>query len=110
MAFSRIIKIKLKFFKSMQNKITEKYQLYFFSFILEKKNLKEKRLKDYTTQQHFNSERKKKEGRKRRKKKKEKKIKLIMIAIGTLHISYILSFIICRQSSIKSDCVITWNK
>ena len=77
---------------------------------MEKKNLKEKRLKDYTTQQHFNSERKEKEGRKRRKKEKEKKIKLIMIAIGTLHISYILSFIICRQSSIKSDSVITWNK
>ena len=76
MAFSRIIKIKLKFFKSMQNKITEKYQLYFFSFILEKKNLKEKRLKDYTTQQHFNSERKEKEGRKRRKKEKEKKKKI----------------------------------
>ena len=73
MAFSRIIKIKLIFFKSMQNKITKKYQLYVFSFILEKKVLKEKRLKDYMIQQHFNSERKEKEGRKRRKKEKEKK-------------------------------------
>ena len=73
MAFSSIIKNKLIFFKSMLNKITKKYQLYFFSFILEKKILKEKRLKDYTIQQHFNSERKEKEGRKRRKKEKEKK-------------------------------------
>ena len=77
---------------------------------MEKKILKEKRLKDYTIQQHFNSERKEKEGRKRRKKEKEKKRKLIMIAIGILNISYIPSFIICRQSSIKSDCLITWNK
>ena len=49
------------------------------------------------TQKHFGNEKKEKEERKRRKKKKEKiKIKLIKIAIGILHISHILSSMICR--------------
>ena len=49
------------------------------------------------TQKHFNSEKKEKEERKRKNNKKEKiKRKLIKIAIGILHISHMLSFIICR--------------
>ena len=58
MPFSAMIKVKLKFFKSIQNKITKKYQFY-FSFILKYLFLNKK---DYMTQ----------EERKRWKKKKEK--------------------------------------
>ena len=62
MPFSGMIKPKLKFFKSMQNKITKKYQFY-FSFILEYLFFK----KDYMTQKHFNSEKKEKDRRRKRK-------------------------------------------
>ena len=54
-----MIKLKLKFFKSMHNKITKKYQFY-FPFILELRKRKEKK-KDYTRQEHFNSENQEKE-------------------------------------------------
>ena len=61
MPFSGMIKLKLKSFKSMQNKITK--SIFYFSFILE---LKKKRKNDYTTQEQFNSEKKEKEGRKKK--------------------------------------------
>ena len=51
MPFSKMIKLKHKFLKSIQNKITKNYQFQFF--------LKIK--KDYTTQKYFNSEKKEKE-------------------------------------------------
>ena len=66
MPFSGMIKPKLKFLKSMQNKIT--ISIFYFSSILEFEKKKEKK-KDYTTQKEFNSEKKEKEERKRRKKK-----------------------------------------
>ena len=75
MPFSGMIRLKLKFFKSMQNKITK--SIFYFSFILQLKK------KDYITQKQFNSEKKEKEERKRRKKKEKIKRKLIKIAIGT---------------------------
>ena len=59
MPFSLMIKLKLKFCKSMHNKITKKYQFY-FPFILELTKRKEKK-KDYTRQKHFNSENQEKE-------------------------------------------------
>ena len=65
MPFSGMIKLKLKFFKSMQNKITK--SIFYFSFILELKK------KDYMTQKQFNSDQKEKEERKRRKKKEKKR-------------------------------------
>ena len=65
MSFSGMIKLKLKFFKSMQNKITK--SIFYFSFILELKK------KDYMTQKQFNSDQKEKEERKRRKKKEKKR-------------------------------------
>ena len=63
MPFSGMIKLKLKFFKRMQNKITK--SIFYFPFILELK----KKKKECTTQKQFNSEKKEKEERKRRKKK-----------------------------------------
>ena len=65
MSFSGMIKLKLKFFKSMQNKISK--SIFYFSFILELKK------KDYMTQKQFNSDQKEKEERKRRKKKEKKR-------------------------------------
>ena len=65
MPFSGMIKLKLKFFKTMQNKIPKKYQFYFF--ILEYFFFK-KRLHDT---KHFNSEKKEQEGRRKRKREKE---------------------------------------
>ena len=65
MPFSGMIKLKLKFFKSMQNKISK--SIVYFSFILELKK------KDYMTQKQFNSDQKEKEERKRRKKKEKKR-------------------------------------
>ena len=50
MPFSGMIKLKLKFFKSMQNKITK--SIFYFSFILQLKKQKQKL---------FNSEKKEKE-------------------------------------------------
>ena len=83
MPFSGMTKLKLRFFKSMQNKITK--SIFHFSFILE---LKKKTKKDYMIEKHFDSEKKKKEERERRKKKREKiKRKLIKIAISILHTS-----------------------
>ena len=72
MRFSGIIKLELKFFKSMQNKITK--SIFYFSFILElkkktKKNRKKKK-KAYMTQKQFNSERRKKKEKKRKDTKK----------------------------------------
>ena len=58
--------IKLRFFKSIQNKITKKCQLY-FSLIL---NLKKKK-RDNMARKQFKSEKKKKEDRNRRKKEKD---------------------------------------
>ena len=69
-----MIKLKLRFFKSMSNAIAKKYILFFFHlriFLSFKKGKKSR--KDYTTQKHFNSEKKVKGERKRRKKKKDKK-------------------------------------
>ena len=60
-----MIKLKLKFFKNMQNKITKKYQFY-FSFISEMIFLK----KDYMTQNISTVRRKKKEEKKGKEKKK----------------------------------------
>ena len=60
MPFSAMIKLKLKFFKSMQNKITN--SIFYFSFIL-----------DYMTQKQFNSEKKEKEEKKEGRKKKREK-------------------------------------
>ena len=60
MSYIGMIRLKLKFCKSMQNEITKKYQFY-FSFILE---IKKK--KDYMTK-HFNSEKKEKEGKEKMK-------------------------------------------
>ena len=57
MSFSAMIKLKLKFFKSMQNKITKKYEFH-FSFIL-KYFFKNK--KDYMTQEERKIWKKKKE-------------------------------------------------
>ena len=77
MPFSGMIRLKLIFFKNMQNKITK--NIFYFSFILE--FLKKRRKKDYyTTQKHFNSEKKEKEKRKDKKKirKDKKKIKEII--------------------------------
>ena len=70
--------IKLKFFKSMWDKITKKFQFY-FSFILEYFFLK----KDYMTQNISTVRRKEKDERKR-KNKKEKRI---------LHINHITYYI-----------------
>ena len=78
MPFTGMVKRKRKFFKSMQNKITKKYQFY-FSFILEVILKKKKQKKEYTTQKHFNSEEKeKREGKRRKKiKGKDKETKVI---------------------------------
>ena len=71
MPFRGMIKLKLKFFKSMLNKITK--CIFYFSFILEfflikiKKKKKEKRLLDTKTYQQWE------EGKIRRKNKKEKR-------------------------------------
>ena len=67
MPFSGMIKLKLKFFKSMQNKITK--SIFYFSFILELFKKKKKK-KDYMTQKQFNSERRKKKKEKEGRKKK----------------------------------------
>ena len=64
MPFSGMIKLKLKFFKSMLNKITK--SIFYFSFILEFKRKKETRLHDTKTVQQWEGKRKKKEGRKKK--------------------------------------------
>ena len=67
MPLSGMIKLKLKFLKNTQNKITK--SIFYFPFILElKKKEKEKRLHDTKTVQP-------RENGKRRKKKKEEKRK-----------------------------------
>ena len=67
MLFNGMTKLKRKFFKSMYNKITKKYPFY-FSFILE---LKIKKIKKITRHKNISTVRrrkkKKKEGRKKRK-------------------------------------------
>ena len=76
----------------MYNKITKKYQFY-LSFILEFFFKKE----DFMTRKHLIKVKKGKEERKRRKKKKKMiERKLFRIAIAILHMSHILSSIICR--------------
>ena len=85
--FNGMIKLKLKFFKGMWNKITK--SISYFPFILELKTEKRKRLRDTKTFQQW-------EEGKRRKKKEKIKRKLIKIAIGILNKSHILSSIICR--------------
>ena len=69
MPFSAMIKLKLKFFKSTQNKITN--SIFYFSFILDSFFLKKE--KDYMTQKQFNSEQKKKKKKKKEEKRKDKK-------------------------------------
>ena len=83
MPFSGMIRLKLIFFKNMQNKITK--NIFYFSFILE--FLKKRRKKDYyTTQKHFNSEKKEKEKRKDKKKIKEIIFqKLLMFILSKYH-------------------------
>ena len=65
MPFSGMIKLKLKVFKSMQNKTTKKYQFY-FSFILEFK-----KKKDYMIQNISTVRRKKKKEEEKGKEKKK---------------------------------------
>ena len=89
MPFSGMIKFKL-----LRIKITKKYILFFLHFRIKKKRKKEKKGKKITRHKNISTVRRKK---KKKKKKKEKIIrKLIEIAIGILHISHLLGFIICR--------------
>ena len=75
MPFSGMIKRKLKFFTSMQNKITEKYILFFFHFRIFIFLKKEKKRKKITQHKNISTvRRKKKEKEGSRKKKKKKKI------------------------------------
>ena len=64
MPFSGMIKLKLKFSKSMQNKISK--SIVYFSFILELKK------KDYMTQKQLTVTRRKKKKEKEGRKKKRK--------------------------------------
>ena len=75
MPFNGMIKLKLKCFKSMQNKITKKVSiLYFLHF---RTFFKKKRKKDYTTQKHFKSEKKGKRGKRKREEERGKSEKEI---------------------------------